>query len=33
MIPMERVMAKVWNKQMFQHIRGQCDAGLDEARA
>ncbi|MCB9980171.1 MAG: ribonucleoside-diphosphate reductase subunit alpha, partial [Rhodospirillales bacterium] len=26
MIPMESVMAKVWNKRMFQHIRQQADA-------
>jgi ribonucleoside-diphosphate reductase alpha chain len=25
-IPLEAVMAKVWNKKMFKHIRGQCDA-------
>ncbi|MDH3703124.1 MAG: ribonucleoside-diphosphate reductase subunit alpha [Alphaproteobacteria bacterium] len=25
-IPMEGVMAKVWNKRMFKHIRGQADA-------
>ncbi len=25
MIPMESVMAKVWNRRMFQHIRGQAD--------
>src|SRR6201990_576436 len=25
-IPLESVMAKVWNKKMFKHIRGQCDA-------
>ena len=24
-IPLESVMAKVWNKKMFKHIRGQCD--------
>ena len=24
-IPLEAVMAKVWNKKMFKHIRGQCD--------
>src|SRR6201996_2816392 len=24
-IPIEAVMAKVWNKKMFKHIRGQCD--------
>ncbi len=26
MIPMESVMAKVWNKRMFQHLRSQADA-------
>jgi ribonucleoside-diphosphate reductase alpha chain len=26
MIPMESVMAKVWNKRMFKHIRTGCDA-------
>jgi ribonucleoside-diphosphate reductase alpha chain len=26
MIPMESVMAKVWNKRMFRHIKGHCDA-------
>jgi len=26
MIPMESVMAKVWNKRMFKHIRSQADA-------
>ena len=26
MIPIESVMAKVWNKRMFAHIRGQADA-------
>ncbi len=26
MVPLESVMAKVWNKQMFQHIRQGCDA-------
>jgi ribonucleoside-diphosphate reductase alpha chain len=25
-IPIEAVMAKVWNKKMFKHIRSQCDA-------
>jgi ribonucleoside-diphosphate reductase alpha chain len=25
-IPFESVMAKVWNRRMFQHIRGQADA-------
>jgi ribonucleoside-diphosphate reductase alpha chain len=25
-IPLESVMAKVWNKKMFKHIRSQCDA-------
>ena len=25
MIPFESVMAKVWNKKMFEHIRGQAD--------
>ena len=24
-VPLESVMAKVWNKKMFKHIRGQCD--------
>ena len=24
-IPLESVMAKVWNKKMFKHIRAQCD--------
>ncbi len=24
-IPLEAVMAKVWNKKMFKHIRAQCD--------
>ncbi|MCA0303567.1 MAG: ribonucleoside-diphosphate reductase subunit alpha [Proteobacteria bacterium] len=24
-IPLESVMAKVWNKKMFKHIRSQCD--------
>src|SRR5476651_2421301 len=24
-IPLEAVMAKVWNKKMFKHIRSQCD--------
>jgi ribonucleoside-diphosphate reductase alpha chain len=26
MIPFESVMAKVWNKKLFQHIKQQCDA-------
>ena len=25
-VPMDSVMAKVWNKRIFQHIRGQADA-------
>ncbi len=25
MIPMESVMAKVWNKQIFEHIKRECD--------
>jgi ribonucleoside-diphosphate reductase alpha chain len=25
MVPMESVMAKVWNRRMFQHIKRQCD--------
>jgi len=32
-IPIEAVMAKVWNKKMFKHIRSQCDqASKDLAR-
>ncbi len=26
MIPIESVMAKVWNRKMFSHIKSQCDA-------
>jgi ribonucleoside-diphosphate reductase alpha chain len=33
MIPMESVMAKVWNKRMFKHIRVQADqASIDLAK-
>ena len=31
-VPLESVMAKVWNKKMFKHIRGQCDEASQVAR-
>lgn len=30
MIPIESVMAKVWNKQIFEHIRRECDEASQE---